>query len=78
MPGENLLFIGALPPLCVTMDRVEAISNSLIMELLPILEAVVGIEVVAALGYAPLVSVNTINNCPRIWPLKIFLKIFYL
>ena len=53
------------------MDRVEAISTSLIMELLPILEAVVGIEVVTALSYAPLVSVNTINNCPRIWPLKI-------
>ena len=56
----------------MTVDRVEAISMNLVMELLPILEAVVGIEVVTALGYAPLVSVNTINNCPRIWPLKIF------
>ena len=56
----------------MTVDRVEAIPKVLVMELLTVLETVVCIEVVAALGYTPLVSVNTIDNCPRIWPKQIF------
>ena len=60
----------------MTVDRVEAIPAVLVMELLIVLETVVCIEVVAALSYAPLVSVNTVDNCPRIWPKQIF-WIFY-
>ena len=65
-----LLFVRTLPPLCVTVDRVGAVPPVLVMEPLFILETVVRIEVVAALSYAPLVSVNTINNGPRIWPVN--------
>ena len=48
----------------MTVDRVEAIPRVLVMELLIVLETVICIEVVAALGYAPFVSVNTVDNCP--------------
>ena len=56
----------------MTVDRVEAIPMVLVMELLIVLETVVCIEVVAALSYAPFVSVNTVDNRPRIWPKQFF------
>ena len=64
-----LLFVQPLSPLGVTVDRV------LLQELLLILETVV-VEIVTALGYSPLVSMNTIYHCPWVRPkMRIAMKV---